>query len=160
MYIKHIYIPIKKSYTTNKGLSEKLIKKNLITTGWEVWRGGFLHAARKIDIYPNIYKKYSKLESIIPTHLEHLQYLSQYHHGMPDFFCHKKGYSKFVECKLGHEQLSALQKKCIKKLADIGFTTEVHKMVFECTKIREAMVNIYTNKKKIKKIQTRLKLRY
>jgi len=62
---------------------------------------------------------------------------------MPDFLCHHpaKGF-RFVECKLGHEQLRDGQKRCIRRLQLLGFDVEVWKLVDACTKIREAAVDI------------------
>lgn len=160
MYIKFFYIPIKRTYKTNKGLSEKLIKNRLIKQGWEVWRGGFLHATRREEIYSNVESKYRKLDFLSKDKLEYLQYLSRIHHGMPDFFCKRYDEYKFVECKLGNEQLAEIQKKCIKILILKGFKVEVHKLAFHSTKIREAIVNIYSNEKQIIEKQERLKLRY
>ncbi len=75
---------------------------------------------------------------------ELLQYWSFVHHGLPDYACFRNGEFLFVECKLGHEQLSTLQKKCIGKLQNLGFTVEVHKLVEDCTKRREATVELLT----------------
>jgi hypothetical protein len=125
-----------------------------------VYRGGFLYASRLDDVYPNIKKKYSRLKGILGDKLDYVQYLARIHHGMPDFFCHRRKETKFVECKLGHEQLSDQQKKCIKVLVLKGFVVEVFKVVFDCTKVREAMVNIYSNEKEILEKQERLKLRW
>jgi len=146
MLVKFIYVPIAKKYKSNRGLSERLIRKRLEGEGWEVWRGGFLHAPR-MEVYPNVLKKYKRLEHLIdPATLDHLQYLCVVHHGMPDFLCYRDGF-KFVECKLGHEQLSKVQKLCIPLLKKLGFPVEVHKMVFDCTKDRVALVNIKNGKK-------------
>ncbi len=124
-----------------------------------VFRGGYLHACRKKELYPNVLRKYSKLKGILGNDLEYLQLLSRIHHGMPDFFCYRRGIRKFVECKLGHEQLSNRQKRCIIKLVKIGFDVEVFKLVFDCTKIRSAYVNIFSNEKKIIERQKRLNLK-
>lgn len=164
MFIKFVYHPIKKEYKSNHGLSEKLIKKKLENDGWDVYRGGFLHCLRMDDLYPNVKKKYSKLKEILPDEkLEYLSFISRVHHGIPDYFCHRKVEQnveyKFIECKLGHEQLSSLQKKCIKILLFKGYVVEVHKTVFDCTKLRSAYVNLYTNEKRIIEQQMRLKLK-
>jgi hypothetical protein len=158
--VKHIYIPITKQYKSNKQLSEKQIKKRLEKDGWEVWRGGYLQCTRYSELYPNVEKKYSRVPLLLGKALECLQYLSVVHHGMPDFFCHRKGIIKFVECKLGHEQLSKAQKKAIERIQELGIKVEVHKLVYGCTKIRTANVNLRNGEKKIIEKQERLKLRY
>lgn len=91
---------------------------------------------------------------------EFLQLLCAVHHGMPDFIVYRRGILKFVECKLGHEQLGEYQKRCLPRLKRIGFIVEVWKIVDECTKIRRAKVNILTKEKKVCEKQERLKVRY
>jgi hypothetical protein len=158
--IRHIYIPLRRKYKSRQGLSERRIKKRLEKKGWEIWRGGFIHCIRYKDLYPNVFRKYIRLRKILGNDLEYLQYLSVVHHGMPDFFCRRKKKLKFVECKLGHEQLSERQKKCFPKLMELGYKVEVHKLVFPCTKLRIADVDLKTGEKIIREKQMRLKLHY
>jgi len=158
--VKHVYIPISKEYRKIKGLSERQIRKRLESQGWIVWRGGYLHALRKQEIYPNIRKKYTILKNLIDAEkLEYLQYLSKTHHGMPDFLCYRNSF-KFVECKLGHEQLSVVQKKCIKILVNKGYDVEIHKFVYGCTKDRIAYIDIETGDKSVKERQMRMKINW
>ena len=75
---------------------------------------------------------------------------------MPDFICYRRGRFKFVECKLGHEQLSKRQKICIKKLRQYGYAIEVHKIVDPCTKVWKAIVDIDTGKRNVIDVQLRM----
>lgn len=83
--------------------------------------------------------------------LDYLSYMSTVNHGMPDYICYHPHLKqlKFVECKLGHEQLSVRQIQTIHKLQDKGLQVEVHKLVEPCTKTRKAKVNLLTKKKKV-----------
>ncbi|MFH1510984.1 MAG: VRR-NUC domain-containing protein, partial [Candidatus Woesearchaeota archaeon] len=144
--VVHTFVPIKGKPKSNFGLAEKQLRSRLESLGWTVWRGGSISIVRQYDVYPNVRRKYSLLCSLIEKHfqgtLETLQYLCDVHHGMPDFICFRDGKFKFVEAKLCHEQLSKAQKKCIRKLQDLGFSVEVHKLVDKRTKARSAMVNL------------------
>ncbi len=160
MLIRHVYIPILREYKSNRKLSESQVKKRLEKQGWEVWRGGNIGCLRRDDIYPNVRRKYEKLRAILGQDLDLMQYLCSVHHGMPDYFCFRKGEKKFVECKLGHEQLSNGQKACFEVLMRHGYNVEVHKLVFECTKLREADVDILSGAKVVREKQERLKLHY
>lgn len=159
--IKYVYITQKRSYKSNRGLSEKMIKKRLENFGWVVWRGGCIGITRQNEIYPNVFNKYKKLDSLIekyyPGKLEFLQYLCSVHHGMPDFICFRQGVFRFVECKFRYESLSKRQKKCIKRLLDVGFEVEVHKFVGSETKTREAVLNLDDGKKRVVVKQKMLK---
>lgn len=148
-----------KRYKSHKGLAEKQLKKRLKKNGWEIWRAGYIHVIRTMDLYPNTFRKYIRLCKLFPN-IEYLQYLSAVHHGMPDFLCYRKKVIKFVECKLGNEQLSIKQKKCILKLQSLGFSVEIHKLVFSSTKLRLAYLDLKTGHLDIVEKQTRLKLRY
>ncbi len=151
---RFIYIPIGNyPYVSKSGLSERQLRKRLVKQGWEVWRGGNIGILRRNDeLYPVVREKYSRLCAFIECSfsremLECLQYLC-YHHGMPDFICKRRKDWKFVECKLGHEQLSKRQKLCIKKLQELGFAVEVHKLVEACTKTKISAVDIMTGEKR------------
>ncbi|MGM5488383.1 MAG: hypothetical protein ACQESG_05530 [Nanobdellota archaeon] len=156
MWVKHVYIPMKRNYRVVRGLSERQIRKNLERTGWTVFRGGYLHCLRG-EMYPAVYEKYRQLEWLLPESLPELQYLCEVHHGMPDFLCYRDGF-KFVECKLGHEQLSERQKSCVSRLLGMGFEVEIHKLVYACTKNRIAYVNLLDGAKVIKERQLRLRI--
>jgi len=162
-YIKQVYIPISKEYRTRKGLSERKLRRRLEKQGWTTWRGGSINITRKTEIYPNVRKKYQRLNNLLNKHrpglLPFLQYLCNVHHGMPDFICFRNGVFKFVECKLGYESLSKRQKICIKKLQSFNFTVEVHKLVEVQTKTRESEVNLSTGDLFIKERQMTLKAR-
>ena len=151
--IRHVYIPISPRYHSNKGLSEKQIKKVLEKQGWEVWRGGLIDITRRPELYPNVLRKYSRLIRLLEAHhhgtLEELQYMCSVHHGMPDFICYRNGEFRFIECKLKYEQLSSRQKTCIEKLQDMGFKVEVWKAVDHPTKARVAEINYRVNQKEI-----------
>ena len=151
---------MQKIYKSHRHLSETQIKKRLEKQGWDVWRGSSICCTRETDVYPNVFKKYSRLALLLQDKLESLQYIASVHHGMPDFLCHRKNEFLFVECKLGHEQLSKLQKKCIIRLKELGFDVEIHKFVFNCTKTRIAYVDLNNGEKKIIDKQERLKLKY
>ena len=151
-----VYIPIRKySYKSRQGLAELQLRKRLEKQGWQVWRGGFVHAIAA-DIYPAVKRKYVQLAELIvelygDKALDLLCYLCTVHHGMPDLVCYNPALKqfKFVECKLGHEGLSDRQVVTIKRLQEEGFKVEVHKLVEECTKTRKAEVNLITKEKKI-----------
>ncbi|MBS1266833.1 MAG: DNA polymerase [Candidatus Woesearchaeota archaeon] len=156
-FVKCIYIPIKKTYAEKRGLSEKLIKKRLEKQGWEVWKGSLINILRK-DNYPNVQKKYSKLIRLLKKHhpekLEHLKYICDVHHGMPDFICYRNKF-KFVECKLDYEPLRESQKKTIILLKKMGLKIEIHKLV-EKIKTRVSLYNPKNNKHKILEKQLKL----
>jgi hypothetical protein len=155
--VRHIYVPKSREYKSNRKLSEKIIKRKLEKEGWTVWRGGSLNAHRS-ENYPNVIKKYSLLDTLLGEKLELLQYLCEVHHGMPDFFCHRKGECKFVECKFENEQLNALQKKCIARLMQEGYIVEVHKLTHSL--LREGYLDLETNKRVIVERQMKLKRKY
>jgi predicted RNA binding protein YcfA (HicA-like mRNA interferase family) len=138
--VKVVYLEFKDDLP-KPGLSEKLIKKRLLKQGWEVWRGGSINIVRQKDVYPNVRRLKKN------GNLEYLQYLCHVHHGMPDFICFKNNSFKFIECKLIYETLSNKQKKCIKKLKNMGFPVEIHRLVDKRTKARVAIVN-HSNKEK------------
>ncbi|MBI4151101.1 hypothetical protein HY492_03170 [Candidatus Woesearchaeota archaeon] len=155
LIIKTVYVPMRNyPYKSRIGLSELQLRRRLQKQGWHVWRGGFLHAYS--DMYPHVRKHYELLSNLLKEMkgedvLDRVCYLSSVHHGMPDFLCYHplSGEMKFVECKLGHEQLSMRQIVTIQKLHDLGFVTEVHKLVEPCTKVRTAAVNISFGKKEV-----------
>jgi hypothetical protein len=151
--IPYVYVPIRKHTAARKGLAERVLRKRLERAGWRVWRGGYLHASRKPELYPVVERAYKELTALLDTHYaaarEHLQYLCVVHHGMPDLICYRQGVFKFVECKLEHEQLLQSQKQCIPKLLALGLSVEVHKLVGTSTKVREALVNIESGEKRI-----------
>ncbi|MFH1399723.1 MAG: VRR-NUC domain-containing protein, partial [Candidatus Woesearchaeota archaeon] len=158
-WLKCVYVPIPKSYTTRTGLSEKFLKRRLEKQGWKVWRGGSIHIIRSNELYPHVQRSYQHLCTLINSYspyLEELQYLCEVHHGMPDFICFRNSHFKFVECKLGYEALSSKQKACFKKLTQLGFTVELHRLVEPCTKTRIALVNPLTGEKQV--IEKQLKL--
>jgi hypothetical protein len=152
-HLKHVYIPMKKGYKSNKGLSERQIRRHLESRGWEVWRGGIINIVRRRRVYPNVRRKYDRLIGFLNKahgdRVELLQHLCQIHHGMPDFICHRNGEFKFVECKFKYEQLSSRQIKCFEKLKDMGFNVEVYKFVGDPTKVRTANVNMLTGQKEV-----------
>lgn len=153
--ITTVYVPIRNyPYMTRRGLSELQLRRRLEKQGWNVWRGGFLHAAS--DYFPSVKKRYDALfgllkELVGEDMIQRLCYLSSVHHGMPDFLCYNPVTKqfKFVECKLGHEGLSNRQIVTILKLHDAGFVTEVHKLVDACTKVRKAKINLAFNEKQV-----------
>ena len=159
-----LYFPIRKyPYKTRQGLAEAQLRKRLQKQGWEVWRGGFVHAIAA-DVYSAVKKRYAQLaEIILERHgketLDLLCYLCTVHHGMPDFVCYHPSLKqlKFVECKLGHEALSTRQITTIKKLQDAGFPVEIHKLVENCTKTRKARINLITKEKTVLEKECTLK---
>ncbi len=159
-----LFFPYRGDYPDKRGLSEKLLRRRLENNGWTIWRGGLIGAQDEYDIYPNVRRKYQLLEELLegfrPGTYEELKFLAKVHHGMPDFICFRKGVFLFVECKYGHEQLSIRQKHCIRKLKQLGFVVEVHKLVENCTKTRKAMIILETGEKKILNKQLRIKQKY
>jgi len=151
-----IYVPIRNyPYKKRAGLSEVQLRKRLEKQGWKVWRGGFFHRLHD-DLYPVVRRKYIVLVQLIKRlygleKLEFLCYMDRVHHGMPDFACYNSTLKefKFVECKLGHEQLSKRQKLTIGKLQEKGFKVEIHKLVDFCTKTRKARVSLNSREKHI-----------
>jgi len=161
--VKHIYVPMLFMPTQRRGLSEKYLKKRLEKQGWEVWRSALIDITLRPNLYPNVKKKYERLRKLLEKHrtgtLCHLKYLNIVHHGMPDFLCHRNGRFKFVECKLGHEQLQKSQKKCIPKLQQLGFEVEVHKLAMPCTKVRKAEITVDNKQKTVMAKQMSLRMR-
>jgi len=117
--IKYVFVPVNKKYKSNRGLSERLVRKRLERQGWNVWRGGIIGIESQ-ETYPNVKKRYKELTTLLikhkPKKLEFLRYICDLHHGMPDFLCFRNGKFKFVECKLGYESLSQRQKKMYTKI--------------------------------------------
>ncbi len=159
VWIRQVYVPLKRTYKSNYGLSEKLLKERLERSGWTVWRGGNIHILC-FELFPNVRRKYEKLIELLRSHdydaTEQLKLLSHVHRGMPDFICYRAGSFKFVECKLGNESLSKRQVACIARLQNLGFPVEVHRMVFSATKLRSAKVNIVTKEKVVTEVQLAL----
>jgi hypothetical protein len=155
--VTHVYIPLSREYTKNKGLSERLIKRRLEAQGWTIWRGGCLNILKRDELYPNVRKKYETLMELLTYHhpddIEKLQYLSAVHHGMPDYLCYRNSRFLFVECKFKYEQLSEVQKQTIAKLKWMGFDVEVHKIVGAPTKARTAIIDLSNGKKEILEVQ-------
>jgi len=157
------YVPMRRKVLERKGLAERELKARLERQGWTVWRGELIGILRNEEgpdgegIYPNVRKKYELLGELLERHhpekKEYLEYLAAVHHGLPDFLCFRLNVFKFVECKLGHEQLRHSQKKCIPKLLAMGFEVEVHKLVEECTKVRVAAVNLENGHKTVRERQ-------
>jgi DNA polymerase II len=151
--VKYVYIHSHALPDERRGYSERLVRKRLEDDGWTVWRGGFLHANRFAEMYPNVRRKYALLEELMEKHrpgkLEFLQYLCAVHEGMPDLICFRNGAFKFVECKLIYEQLSERQKRCITRLQSHGFEVEVHKVVDHRTKARVAEVDVHTGERRV-----------
>lgn len=160
--LRHYYIPLRRFNPrgSRRGMAERLVKAQLLRTGWEVWRGAGFNLIRASDVFPNVHRKYSRLKELVeierPGSWDVLGLWSAVHHGMPDLIAYRRGTLKFVECKLGHEQLNDYQRKCLPKLQALGFRVEVHKIVDECTKTREAVINIKNGGKLVTKRQLRL----
>jgi len=154
--VRHVFIPQMRLPEERKGYSERIIKSRLEKQGWEVWRGGSIGIVRRDDIYPNVRRRYYRLCELLekehPGTLEHLQYLCS-QAGMPDFICYRRKIWKFVEAKLGHEQLSPTQKRCIAKLQQLGFKVEVHKIAMPETKARVADVNLLMRTREVRERQ-------
>jgi len=146
--IDYYYLPLRRFTPRGprRGMAERLLRAHFERGGWTVWRGGCLHQLAATDIYPNVKRKYARLQAVVEQERQEswrlLQLLCAIHHGMPDFIVYRRGVLKFVECKLGHEQLGVYQRKCLPKLKKLGFQVEVWKVVDECTKTRRAKVNI------------------
>jgi len=151
--VRHRYIYIRKMPQDKRGFSEKVVRRRLEKAGWVVWRGGFLDATRHDELYPNVESKYRLLDELLDKHApgmrEKLQYMCRVHHGMPDLFAFRNGMFRFVECKLVYEQLSQMQKACIRELQRMGFTVEVHKVVDHRTKAREAEVDVRSGERQV-----------
>jgi len=156
LHVLTIYVPRRNyPYKSRRGLAESQLKKRLEKQGWMVWRGGFFHAING-DLYPVVRRKYVQLVQLIKelynaNLYDYLCYLDTVHHGMPDYIAYHPQLQKlkFVECKLGHEQLSVRQIQTIHCLQDKGFNVEVHKLVDPCTKTRKAKVNLLTKNKHV-----------
>ncbi|MDD9954176.1 MAG: VRR-NUC domain-containing protein [Candidatus Woesearchaeota archaeon] len=161
--VPHVFIP-NTSNARRRGLSERMIKKRLERDGWLVWRGSLVGAHKDESRYPNVRRKYAILHELLEQHhpdkISTLEYMCYVHHGIPDLLCFRKSLFKFVECKLGHEQLSQRQKTCIRKLQELGFPVEVHKLVDDCTKTRRATIDLHSGEKIIHEKQERLRRKY
>lgn len=163
-----INTPIKKfPYKSRKGLSESQIRRLLEREGWMVWRGGSINLINRLDEqYPNVAVAYTKLKELLEENyteltVDRLCYMCDVNHGMPDFLCYHpaRGF-KFVECKLGHEQLSARQLSSIMFLREeLGFDVEVRKLVEDCTKARRQLLFIRPGMKWKKTVEKQAVLR-
>jgi len=160
--LTHRYIPLRRFSPrgSRRGMAERFIKAQLLREGWEVWRGNGMNLLRGLETFPNVKRKYERLKKRLGIERqgswELLGLYAAVHHGMPDFICYRRGVLKFVECKLGHEQLNDYQKLCLPKLQALGFTVEVHKIVDACTKTRRATINLKNGEKTIRDRQLRL----
>jgi len=161
--VRVLCLPIPVQYTRRRGMSERYVRRRMEKEGWTVWRGGMINVLRGDDVYLNVRKKYHLLERVLqkytPGVLEELQYLCSVHHGMPDFLCFRGGQFLFVECKLEYERLSKRQKLCIQKLQKMGFSVEVHRLVGDPTKTREAVENVLSGERIVTERQLTLKRR-
>jgi hypothetical protein len=159
--IPHRYTPMPLRVADRRGLSERLVRRHLERHGWLVWRGQLLLFPPDEETYPNVRRKYERLRQLLerkhPRILDALAFLAQEHYGVPDFLCYKLGQFKFVECKLGHEQLSMRQRRCIIFLVSLGFDVEVHKVVGPETKARRALVDIVDGKRRVYERQLALR---
>ncbi len=157
------YLPLPDRYqeVPRRGLSERLVKRRLEQRGWKVWRGALLNILRRAELYPVVRRKYELLKELLdqrhPGTFEVLELLAAVHHGLPDFLAyHPAEGFRFVECKLGHEQLLESQKRCFPKLQALGFAVEVHVLVESCTKTRRAVVDFEAAEKRVLERQLRL----
>ena len=161
--IRTIYLPIKKSYRKHRGLAERIVRRDFMARGWEVWRGGMIGSTCMPDAYPHVRKKYLRLLDLLDVHAPHtidsLSYLSQVHHGMPDFICYKDVFL-FVECKFLYEPLSLSQERCIRTLLSLGFQVEIYRIAGIQTKILEAHLDITTGELTPLAVQTTMKGKY
>lgn len=132
-----------------KGFSESYIRKKLEKRGWTVWRGGYLHAQRKPNTYPNVKKKYERLKKLLGDDLNILQYICVVHHGMPDFLVYKSNTFKFIECKLGYESVKSRQKKTISVLKNLGYNVEIHRVLEHPTQKQETTLKLHKGKKTV-----------
>lgn len=130
-----------------RGFSERVARQELERRGLVVWRGGFAHANRS-DQYPNVTRKYARLERVVRDHypgrLELLQYLSSSQRGMPDLAVWNGRELRFVEVKLDYEPLSERQKRCLKRLCEAGFTVSIMRVVSSATRTRESVIDLDT----------------
>ena len=155
------FIPLTREYAERKGLSERLIRRMLERQGWLVWRASSIGAHTRPDAWPNVKRKYGMLEGLLPQGQHaYLTYLNTVHHGLPDYLCHRRGEWKFVECKMGHEQLLESQERCIPKLQARGFPVEVFVLAEPCTKARRGTLHLDTRAKEVHDRQLRLKRRW
>ncbi len=159
------YVPMRRCFLERKGLAERELKTLLERRGWTVWRGELVGILRRAkydgeELYPNVRTKYELLGELLERHhpetKERLEYLAAVHHGLPDFLCFRLSEFRFVECKLGHEQLRRSQKRCIPKLLALGFDVEVHVLVDGCTKARVATLDLKSGRRCIREQQLAL----
>jgi DNA polymerase elongation subunit (family B) len=156
--IKYKMFEIYRSYVTNRGLSERQIRKKLEKDGWHIWRGGLINCLIRHDLYPNVRRRYIYLHQLLKKyHCDKIDLLHYYcsQSGMPDFICFRDGKFKFVECKFNHEQLSKRQKLCILRLQSHGFNVEVLKFVDPSVRMR-VMEENHLGMKRIMESQRRL----
>lgn len=155
------YLPVLNPPRDRRGLAERRIKKELERRGWSVWRGDCLDILRRGELYPNVEKKYRHLQQLVEKHhpgtFAQLEYYCAVHHGLPDYLCYHPAHGfRFVECKLGYEQLSRRQKKCIPKLQALNFDVEVWKLVEKQTRRRLAELDLERGELSVKEEQARL----
>lgn len=133
---------------TLRGFAERTVRSYYEKRGYVIWRGGFINANRKAR-YPNIAKKYHRLERIIRSHypgtFEHVSYLCT-QSGMPDLIVWKGRELIFVEVKLDYEPLSERQKRCIKRLVRLGFGVRIVRIVSRATRRRSSVLDLTSGK--------------
>lgn len=117
-------------YKTRRQLSEKLVHQYFLKKGYEVFRGTRIlghEGSLNYELYPNVKRKYDRLEKILYKKLGlHLWTLRELlGKGIPDFFVHKGNTSFFVEVKLEHESIKKHQLACMKLLTEFGFDSVI-----------------------------------
>lgn len=142
-----------------RGYAERIVRKEFERRGIVVWRGGFVHA-RRSERYPNVERKYARLERIVeeryPGTLEELQYLSSTQHGMPDLVTWNGSALRFVEVKLDYEPISERQRSCMMRLSSLGFSVVIARVVSRSTRLRESEIDLETREEHEKNRQLRL----
>lgn len=153
LLVKYLdYQPHKRA--TNRGHAETIIRRALQRDGWKVWRGGFLILGLQSE-YERLRNKYQQAKDIvIQQHgegmWECLSTLAKYR-GMPDFFCYHPilRTTKFIECKLGYEQLSTYQRRTLHVLTNWGFDVEVHVVGLPHMSAKTAVFDLLTKRKQV-----------
>ena len=144
---------------TLRGFAERTARAYYEKRGYVVWRGGFINANRR-ERYPNIARKYERLERIMRIHypatFEHVCYLCA-QSGMPDLLVWNGRNLRFIEVKLDYEPLAEHQSRCIMRLVSLGFDVRIMRIVSKATRRRRSTLDLASGEETEHERQMRLR---
>ena len=144
---------------TLRGFAERTARAYYEKRGYAVWRGGFLNANRR-ERYPNVTRKYERLERIMHVHypgmFDRVCYLCT-QSGMPDLLIWNGRDLRFIEVKLDYEPLADHQKRCISRLVSLGFGVRIVRIVSKATRRRRSTLDLTSGEEEEHERQARMR---